>query len=136
MRNWNQIIDDATLTGTFTNYVGDGASVPWQVALPISLPVGLTMWAYKHYLDLNFPLAFKVHDWCYTPYGKLIDVTREEADQAMRDIIALTSPIDAEIVYAAVRLAGDPYFGISQTGYSGDQSYSSVGNIALPSGDC
>lgn len=134
MRTYQELIDDATLTGTFNNYVGDGASVPWQVALPFSVPLGLTLWAYKAYLDASFPLAFKLHDWCYTPYGTLISVTREEADAAMRDIIALTSPADAAVVYAAVRAAGDPYFGVSQTGYNGPQSQGVSANIGLPSG--
>jgi len=131
MRNATELIAAATTTGTFTNYRGDGASVPWQVAIGISLPAGFTMWAYKQYLDFRFPDAFKLHDWCYTPYGRLIAVTREEADSAMRELIAVTSPVDAEIVYAAVRAAGDPYFGVSQTGYTGPQAQGASANIGF-----
>lgn len=75
------------------------------------------LWVYKHYLDLRFPFAFKLHDFLYTPYGKLINVTREEADSALRELIEVTSIVDAAIVYNAVRLGGAAFFGVSQTGY-------------------
>jgi len=135
-RNAAQLIADATATGTYADYVGDGASVPWQVALPFNLPVGLTMWAYKAYIDLRWPHAFKLHDWCYTPYGALIDCTREEADDALFELIAVDSVVDAWIVWPAVRVGGLPYWGTSQTGYLGPQVYRGVGNMVVTPGDC
>jgi hypothetical protein len=135
-RTYSQLLADAIATGTFENYSGDGASVPWQVALPGQLPIGFTLLTYKVYLDANFPNAFKLHDWCYTPYGVLINCTREEADAAMFEEIARTSPIDAWITWTAVRVGGGPYFGFSQTGYVGLQSYRPVANIDPTQGDC
>lgn len=134
MRNAAELQAAALATGTFANYVGDGASVPWQVFSPVLPPVGYTLWTYKAYLDFRFPDAFKLHDWCYTPYGALINVTREEADLGMRELIAAVSPVDAEIVYRAVFLAADPYFGVSQTGYTGPQSERPVDNMVSASG--
>lgn len=140
MRNAAELIAAATATGTFEHYQGDGASVPWQVALPYSLPLGLTFWAYKAYLDLRWPDAFKLHDWCYTPFGALIAVTRDEADAALFEMIAVNSPTDAWIVWTAVRVGGAQYFGVSQTGYVGPQSQGNVPNMAETSlgvfGDC
>lgn len=135
-RNAAQLIADATATGTYAAYVGDGASVPWQVALAGSLPLGLTMWAYKAYLDAHWPHAFKLHDWCYTPYGSLIDCTREEADDALFELIAVDSVVDAWIVWPAVRVGGLPFWGTSQTGYLGPQVWRAVGNMLSPPGDC
>lgn len=129
-RDYAQLVAAATATGTFEHYVGDGASVPWQVALPGSLPAALTLWMYKTYLDANWPAGFKLHDWCYTPYGALIDVTRLEADDALREYIAIDSTVDAAIVYAAVRFGGSPWFGVSQTGYTGTQAQRVVSDIA------
>lgn len=134
-RNAAQLRADALATGTFANYVGDGASVPWEVAVPISLPAAFTMWSYKQYLDARWPHAFKLHDWCYTPYGALINCTRLEADDALFEDINVDSPADAAIVYAAVRAFGGPYFGVSQTGYTGMQSQRPIFNIP-GAGDC
>jgi len=136
LRNAAQLISAAMATGTYEHYVGDGASVPWQVALPASLPLGMTMAIYKFYLDARWPLAFKLHDWCYTPWGSLINVTREEADDALRELIAVDSTLDSLIVWAAVRAGGFPYFGVSTTGYSGKQAPLPVPNMLLPPGDC
>jgi hypothetical protein len=105
---------EAEATGFWEAYEGDGASVPWQIVPP---PHGLLLWAYKSYLDANWPEAFRLHDWLYTAYGQLINVTRLEADEALREEIAVDSPIDAAIVFAAVRAGGGPYFGVSLTGY-------------------
>jgi len=130
-RNYDELVAAALATGTFADYVGDGASVPWQVAGSVSMPAGFTMWAYKAYLDVSFPAAFKLHDWCYTPYGALISVTRSEADNALEEYIARTSPIDAAVVFAAVDVFGAPFFGTSQTGYTGPQVQGNVANIGF-----
>lgn len=129
MRTYQELIAAATATGTFTNYSGDGATVPWQTGRNVALSLGFTMLVYKAYLDAHWPDAFKLHDWCYTPYGSLIDCTREEADQALHDMIALTSPVDALVVWTAVRAGGGPYFGHSQTGYFGMQAQGASANI-------
>ncbi len=129
MRNYDELVAAATATGTFTDYVGDGFSVPWQVALPGALPVAVTLLAYKTYLDARWPAGAKLHDWCYTPYGTAIEVTRLEADNALREYIARDSLADSIIVYAAVRAGGGPYFGVSQTGYSGIQAYRGVPSL-------
>lgn len=121
MRTWQQLTAEAEATGTWTNYQGDGATVPWECAGAVSAPLGLSMWAYKAYLDLNYPAAFKLHDWLYTQYGSLIAATRAEADAALRqqilDIGGITSTVDAAVVFAAVDQFGGPYFGISPTGF-------------------
>lgn len=130
MRNYDELVTAALATGTFADYVGDGYSVPWEVALPLNLPIGYTLWTYKAYLDANWPDGAKLHDWCYTPYGSLINVTREESDLALFEYINRFSPIDAAIVYAAVRAGGFPFFGTSQTGYTGSQVERSTHNIA------
>src|SRR5262245_41106948 len=103
MRNYDQLVQIATATGTFENYIGDGASVPWQVAQSAMLPLGFTMQLYKFYLDLHWWAGFKLHDWCYTPYSTETDITREEADLALWEFIARDSGVHAGIVYAAVR---------------------------------
>jgi hypothetical protein len=135
MRNYDQLRAAALASGTFALYVGDGASVPWQVALPFNVPLGFTMWTYKAYLDLRWPEGFRLHDWAYTPYGQLINITREEADYALYEFIARDSGIDAWIVLTAVRAYGDPWFGHSQTGYHGLQSEASVSNMFLAGRD-
>lgn len=137
VRSYDELVAAATATGTFADYVGDGASVPWQVMNVINQPVGTTMWAYKAYLDARWPPAFKLHDWLYTPYGALINATREESDLALREFIARDSLIDALIVFTAVDLGGAPFFGTSQTGYTGPQVYGGMPNIGLtPLNDC
>lgn len=134
-RTAQQLITDALATGTYAGYIGDGASVPWQVALSAGLPIGLTMFMYKAYLDVRWPHAFKLHDWCYTPYGGLINCTREEADQALFELIAVDSPIDAAIVFAAVTVGGGPWFGHATAGYSGIQAPMPVDNMpSTPTG--
>lgn len=135
-RNAAQLIADATATGLYAGYVGDGASVPWQVALPLSLPLGATMLLYKFYLDAHWPEAFKLHDWLYTPWGSLISVTREEADDALRELIEVDSPVDAFIVWNAVRAGGFIYFGHSTTGYNGVQAPLPVPNMLSPRRGC
>lgn len=113
MRNAAELIALADATGTYADYVGDGASVPWEL---VSYPANFLLYTYKLYLDARWPEAFKLHDWCYTPLGALIQVTREEADHALFEMIFFGSPVDAAIVYAAVRQGGGAYFGISTTG--------------------
>jgi hypothetical protein len=123
MRNAAELRRDALATGTFANYVGDGASVPWQEALPHSLPLGFTFLTYKTYLDHRWPEAFRLHDWLYTPWSIQINATRQEADSALYEEIAVDSPTDAWIVYSAVRALGFPWWQRSQTGYSGIGAY-------------
>lgn len=131
MRNYDELVTAALATGTFADYVGDGFSVPWQVALPLSLPIGFTMLVYKAYLDLRWFPGAQLHDWCYTPFGTAINVSRLEADSALQEFIGRDSPIDAAIVFAAVRAGGGPFFGVSQTGYHGEQASRSMSNIGL-----
>lgn len=114
-RTADELIAAATATGTYANYYGDGASVPWELVTP---PANVLLFLYKRYLDSRWPQAFKLHDWCYTPLGALIAVTREEADNALFEIIARDSPSNAAIVYNAVRLGGGQYFGVSMTGFT------------------
>lgn len=116
MRTAAQLRAAAVRTGTYTPYVGDGASVPWETVILVSLPAGLTLRAFKAYLDAAAPEAFKLHDWLYTLYGRFILASREEADMALFEELAVADPIAARIVYAAVRLGGAPYWGISTTG--------------------
>lgn len=130
MRNAAQLRADAIATGTFDAYVGDGASVPWLEAGLISTGASVLLYAYKLYLDSRWPHAFKLHDWAYTPFGGLIDCQRIEADHALYEEIAVDSPLDAWVVYLAVRAGGGPWFGRSQTGYSGVQVLRATPNIA------
>lgn len=127
MRNAAQLRSAAIATGTYEAYVGDGASVPWQCSPG---PLGVLLYVYKAYLDGKWWEAFRLHDWCYTPFGALIEVGREECDLALREEIAVESPVDAAIVFAAVRFGGELYFGSSQTGYYPQPSPGSGGNIA------
>jgi len=115
VRTAAELRDAAMATGLFADYVGDGATVPWQVGTP---PLDYLLFAYKFYLDSRWPASFKLHDWLYTPWGGLIAVGREEADLALFEEIFRDSPVDAGIVFAAVRAFGAPYFGTSQTGYN------------------
>lgn len=135
-RNAAQLIAEATATGTYEGYNGDGASVPWQVALPANLPLGFTMFAYKAYLDFRWPHAFRLHDWCYTPYGALINCTRAEADNALYELIAVDSSIDALIVYTAVNFGGEPWFGHGWAGYAGIQAELPVPNMGSAHRNC
>jgi hypothetical protein len=138
-RNAAQLRADATATGWFNGpqlqYVGDGYTVPWEVAGPISPPLSFTLWAFKGYLDAIDLEASRLHDWLYTPYGALINATREEADDALREELSQVDPISAEVVYAAVRAGGFPYFGTSQTGYVGLPSEPSTPTPPPPPAD-
>lgn len=121
-RNAAQLRAAALATGWWDGphlvYVGDGASVPWEVGYYIPWQsLGGFLYAYKVYLDARWPAAFRLHDWLYTPYGALINVTRDEADNALYEDIAPDSPIDAQTVYTACNLGGGPYFGVSTVGY-------------------
>lgn len=122
MRTWQQLTADALATGTFESYMGDGATVPYEMTAAFSALAGLALWQYKQHLDSAYPEAFRLHDWLYTPYGKLIGATREEADAALRDqILAIGGPsaaVDSRIVYLAVRTGGGPWFSNSQTGFN------------------
>lgn len=124
MRTWQELQEEAEGTGTFTGFSGDGASVPWLVAGFINIPLGFTLAAYKVWLDFSYPEAFRLHDWTYTPYGSLIGVTQEEADDALREHIVaiggITSTLDADVVWSAVRLGGWFFFGVSQEGFDWD----------------
>lgn len=123
-RNAAELRRDAEATGLFNgpllHYVGDGYTVPWETATYNNVPIGFTMWGYKLYLDLNWKEFSRLHDWLYTPYGQLINATREEADDALQEELNTVSPPDALIVGNACRHYGAPYFGRSPTGY--DQS--------------
>jgi len=132
-RPWFVLIDEARQTGTFDSYEGDGATVPYQIngRYVLRYLTGFDLLHYKAYLDANYPLAFQLHDWCYTPYGQLIGVGRDEADRALqemihrrvgpgedpRDVITPESIIDATLVYACVATTAGPYFSVSQTGF-------------------
>lgn len=129
MRNAAQLRAAALATGTFANYVGDGASVPWLESGLIALAWPVVLYTYKLYLDSRWLSAFYLHDWCYTPYGALIHCTREEADHALYEEIVGDSPIDAWVVYRAVRIGGGPWFGRSMTGYTGLELYRITPNM-------
>ena len=129
-RHWSVLLAEAKASGTYNDYQGDGASVPWEVGNNFALWAGRTMFEYKAHLDERYPEAFRFHDWAYTPYGSLIGITREEADEALSRMVALrvdhdgnpqgetpTSFSDSGIVAAAVRIFGGPWFGGSQTGF-------------------
>lgn len=130
-RNFDELVAAALATGTYEFYQGDGFSIPWQVALPFSVPLGFTLWVYKAYLDTRWPEGARLHDWCYTPYGTSINVTQSEADAALQEYISRESAIDGNIVGAAVRFFGGIYFGHSQEGYSGPQGSVVIPNISL-----
>jgi len=121
MRTFQQLIADANATGTFANYQGDGATVPYEITGAFSALAGLALYQYKQHLDSTYPEAFRLHDWCYTPYGQLIGVGRDEADAALRDqILAIGGPAavaDSQICFLAVQTGGGPWFGNSQTGF-------------------
>jgi len=88
--------------------IGDGASVPWQ-----KFP-GLTKYIarlYKLYLDREFPDAFLVHDFLYSPEGvAVVGLTRRQADTILYLMIVEHGPVSADIVYYAVRLGGAGHF--------------------------
>jgi len=131
MRPWEELEAAAIATGTYDAYVGDGASVPVPVTWFWSNAAGRSMQAYKEHLDENYRQAFRLHDWCYTPYGALIGVSKVEADNAMgsmirfrrgpgpppRNAATVDSEFDALACVSAVAAYGGPYFGVSQTGY-------------------
>jgi len=122
MRTWQELIVEADATGTWATYIGDGFSVPFQTGWDYPPFIGGLARAYKAWLDSHYFEAARLHDWCYTPYGSLIGVTRAEADAAIRarilDIGGATSVIDAATVYAAVSTFGGPYFGSSQVDFN------------------
>ena len=134
-RNWQELIAAAEATGTYNQYQGDGASIPWQIGREYAKWIGHTMLAYKAHLDFEYPDAFKLHDWCYTPYGRLIGVTRSEADVALAEMIQIRrgngppprntqtaeSTLDSLVVGLAVRSYGGPWFGSSTTGWDPGQ---------------
>lgn len=135
-RNAAQLIAAAMATGTYEHFQGDGASVPWQVALGYNLPLGVTMLMYKAYLDAHWPHAFRLHDWCYTPWGALINCRREEADNALFELIAVDNSLDAWIVWTAVRVGGEQYFGHATAGYTGIQTPLPLDNMVSTRRKC
>lgn len=131
-RSARELLAAATATGTYAEYVGDGATVPYEVNARWNPDYGFfTQQTFKEHLDENYEEAFRLHDWCYTPYGSLIGVTREEADMALGEMIGdrwagrpperrsptFTSLADSAVVFAAVRVGGGPWFGNSQVGF-------------------
>lgn len=115
MRNAAELRAAARATGTYDDYIGDGASVPWDS--PLFFPYNAALYVFKLYLDEGWPETFRLHDWTYTPLGALINVTREEADHVILEEMSPRDPISARIVYEACRLGGGPNFGVSMTGY-------------------
>lgn len=132
-RNAAQLRADATATGLFNGprreYVGDGYSVPWEVAAPGAEIFPLTLYTYKAYLDERWKEFSRLHDWLYTPYGKLINATQVEADDALQEELAAVSAVDAVIVGNACRYFGNIFFGTSQVGYFGEQGSILANNI-------
>jgi len=123
-RNAAQLRADATATGTFNgpilNYVGDGYSVPYECPYARYITFSGALWSYKLYLDTFYKEYSRLHDWLYTPYGRLIQADQDESDRALREELATQSPVDAEIVYQACATFGYLYFGKSGVGYHGD----------------
>lgn len=114
----------AVATGYFNgptlSYVGDGYTIPYQTATAAGLvSAGLVMAAFKLYLDTFHMEYSRLHDWLYTPYGSLIGASQSEADEALRDELAVVDPVSAQIVYQACAAFGHLYFGVSQVGYVG-----------------
>lgn len=105
--------------------------MPYEVATYDSVPLGFTMWGYKAYLDSRYLEYSRLHDWLYTPYGKLINATQEEADDALYEELATQSVADAIVVANACRAGGALYFGSSQVGYFGEQGDTFANNMGL-----
>lgn len=117
----------------YAGFRGDGASVPWQVSPPgLMLP----LLAYKTYLDLRWPEAFRRHDFLYDPISSDLGHTREEADTLLYDDISVDSRADAWIVYRAVRIGGGFFFrggnGIKQPTVAENAHDMGVGAIDMP----
>lgn len=126
MRTPAQVRAAAVATGTFSgpflHYQGDGYSVPWQVATEVGLlGVGLTMGAFKLYLDTSHPEYARLHDWCYTPYATLANppITRAEADLTLGAELGAADPVSGAVVYASVAAFGGLYFGHNKIGWAG-----------------
>lgn len=134
-RNAAQLRADATATGLFNgprrNYVGNGYSVPYEAPSVAGVPAGYSMWGYKYYLDTNYLEYSRLHDWLYTPYGKLINATQQEADDALQEELATQSVPDSIIVGNCCRGFGFLYFGTSQVGYFGEEGSTFGDNMAL-----
>lgn len=124
-RNAAQLRAAAIATGLFDGprrvYVGNGYSVPYEAPGAASVPVGFSMYTYKYYLDTHYLEFSRLHDWLYTPYGKLINCTQQEADDALQEELATESVFDSIVVGNACRTGGFLYFGTSQVGYYGEQ---------------
>lgn len=134
-RNAAQLRADATATGLFNgpqrNYVGDGYSIPQSTStgpLPVGIP---TMAAFKLYLDTFYLEYSRLHDWLYTPYGKIINATQEEADNALQEELSASDPVSGQIVGNACRYFGHIYFGRSPVGYYGEQGTTLGSNMGL-----
>ena len=134
-RNAAQLRAAAEATGLFNGprrqYVGDGYSVPWETnvgPVPVRFP---SQYAFKLYLDTFFIEFSRLHDWLYTPYGKLINCTQEEADDALEEELSAVDPISGPIVGNACRYFGATFFGRSQVGYFGEQGTTFANNIGL-----
>lgn len=123
-RNAAQLRADATATGMFNgptlDYVGDGYSVPYECPFGRYRLTNGVLLSYKLYLDAFFKEYSRLHDWLYTPYGRLIQADQDESDRALREELAQDSPVDAEIVYQACATFGFLFFGTSAVGYLGN----------------
>lgn len=91
----------------YAGFVGDGASVPWEVFPP---PYSCVLWAYKAHLDNLCPECFKLHDFLYSPLATYLPVTKEDADLTLLAELLPLSSIDANVVYSAVRIGGAHYY--------------------------
>lgn len=134
-RNAAQLRAAATATGLFDGpkreYVGDGYSVPWEVSvgpLPIQWP---NVYAFKLYLDTFYKEYSRLHDWLYTPYGKIINATQQESDDALQEELSHDDPVSAVVVGNACRYFGHLYFARSSVGYFGEQGTILGDNIGV-----
>ncbi|HBF35246.1 TPA: hypothetical protein DDW35_11865 [Candidatus Sumerlaeota bacterium] len=85
-------------------FQSDGASIPKSC-----------QWLVGHPFETDFRAAALVHDWLYYTHlarnmtrGKLVPITRENADDCLLDLLAQNGVgwIRRQSIYRAVRLAG------------------------------
>lgn len=134
-RNAAELRAAANATGYFNGpklgYHGDGYSIPYEAWYVPPGNFSGNLYAFKLYLDTFHREYSRLHDWLYTPYGALINVTQEEADLALREELSAVDPVSGEVVYRACATFGHNYFGVSMVGYEGTPPDRSGGNMGL-----
>lgn len=91
----------------WADFVGDGASIPWEWFPP---PISLALAEYKASLDAACPEAFRLHDFLYDLRSEGLGITRQEADFCLLEDLDACGVPTAGLVFYVVSTYSEIYF--------------------------